>query len=254
MYANYHTHTFRCSHAVGEDREYVESAIQNGMKVLGFSDHCPFIFSDGYISPVRMIPSETDGYFKSLLDLKKEYEKDIKIYIGFEAEYIPELMEEQDRFLKDYPVDYMILGQHFYENEAHSRSTGRMTSDENDLIRYVDLVLEGMQSGRYRYVAHPDHINYIGEEAVYRREMSRLCTYLKENDIPIEINLLGLYEGRHYPNPYFLKLASETGNKAIIGCDAHSPERLNLPEIHERCAKKAEEYGLELVDRLAGLD
>lgn len=41
MLANYHTHTFRCRHALGEDREYIEHAIDGGLKVLGFSDHCP---------------------------------------------------------------------------------------------------------------------------------------------------------------------------------------------------------------------
>lgn len=40
MFANYHTHTSRCQHATGEEKAYVEQAIQNGMKILGFSDHC----------------------------------------------------------------------------------------------------------------------------------------------------------------------------------------------------------------------
>ncbi len=254
MLANYHTHTFRCRHAFGEDREYVESAIKNGMKVLGFSDHSPFIFGNGFVSPVRMLPEETDGYFKSLTDLRKEYEKDIRIYIGFEAEYIPELIEAQDRFLKDYPVDYMIMGQHFYEHEERSRSTGRSTADESDIVRYVDLVTEGMESGRYRYIAHPDHINYIGDREIYMREMRRLCRFLKEKDVPVEINMLGLIEGRHYPNPYFLKAASETGNKAIVGCDAHTPDRLEAVEYQEKCRQKALEYGLELIDFLPGLE
>ena len=30
MKANYHTHTFRCKHADGEDKEYVEAAIKAG--------------------------------------------------------------------------------------------------------------------------------------------------------------------------------------------------------------------------------
>ena len=58
MFANYHTHTARCHHATGEDKAYVEAAIQNGFQVLGFSDHCPWIFSDGYVSPIRMTPDE----------------------------------------------------------------------------------------------------------------------------------------------------------------------------------------------------
>ena len=41
MIANYHTHTWRCRHADGTEREYVETAIEAGFKILGFSDHTP---------------------------------------------------------------------------------------------------------------------------------------------------------------------------------------------------------------------
>ena len=41
MRANYHTHTPRCRHAVGSEREYIEQAIEAGMEILGFSDHTP---------------------------------------------------------------------------------------------------------------------------------------------------------------------------------------------------------------------
>ena len=39
MNANYHTHTVRCHHAIGSEREYIEKAISRGFKKLGFSDH-----------------------------------------------------------------------------------------------------------------------------------------------------------------------------------------------------------------------
>ena len=85
MKANYHTHTYRCRHAQGDDREYIEQAILSGMRVLGFADHCPWIFENDYVSQIRMEPSEVDEYFSSLLALKEEYAKDITIYIGFES-------------------------------------------------------------------------------------------------------------------------------------------------------------------------
>ncbi len=50
---NFHTHTTRCNHAVGEDRQYVEAAIKGGLKVLGFSDHSPYFFSGDYYSTFR---------------------------------------------------------------------------------------------------------------------------------------------------------------------------------------------------------
>ena len=54
MIANYHTHTYRCGHAVGEDREYVETAIARGLKTLGFSEHIPMPFPDGHEARFRM--------------------------------------------------------------------------------------------------------------------------------------------------------------------------------------------------------
>lgn len=43
--------------------------------------------------------------------------------------------------MKDYPVDYMILGQHFLDSESDFNYSGRMADDEDRLIRYVDCVL-----------------------------------------------------------------------------------------------------------------
>ena len=51
---NFHTHTTRCNHAAGEDRQYVEEAIKGGLKVLGFSDHSPYFFLGDYYSTFRM--------------------------------------------------------------------------------------------------------------------------------------------------------------------------------------------------------
>ena len=36
MIANYHTHTWRCRHADGTEREYVERAIEGGLKFSVF--------------------------------------------------------------------------------------------------------------------------------------------------------------------------------------------------------------------------
>lgn len=252
MLANYHTHTYRCNHARGEDREYVEQAIKHGMKVLGFSDHCPWVYTDGYVSATRMEPSELDGYFTSLTDLKKEYAGDIKIYIGFESEYIPEQMEAQDKLLADYPVDYMILGEHFIKPEP-SHYTGFGSEDEESFIRYIDLLIEGMESGRYAYVAHPDLFDFYGDPKIWNEQYTRLCRYLKKKDIPVEINLLGVRDGRHYTSERFMKIAAECGNSAMIGCDAHFPEALSDPEPIKQCRELAKRFGVPLVDFLEGL-
>lgn len=254
MLANYHTHTKRCKHAQGEDREYVEHAIIGGFKILGFSDHCPWVFGNNFESGTRMRPDQLDDYFTSLTDLKKEYASDIKIYIGFESEYIPELMEAQNKLLSGYPVDYMIMGEHFLESETHGEYTGLKTYSEDFLSRYVDTVIEGMNTGKYQYLAHPDLFYYAGPSDIYEKHFTRLCVYLKEHGIPVEINLLGLRERRHYPSAKFLEIARKVGNTAIIGCDAHSPEVLSSLKEQNDCLKLAEKYNLPVVEYLDGLD
>lgn len=254
MFANYHTHTARCGHATGEDREYVEAAIRSGIRVLGFSDHCPWVYPDGYKSHIRMTPDKLDGYFSSLISLREEYSHDITIYIGLEAEYIPELMDAQDVLLSGYPLDYMILGEHFTQREPLGRYTGRPTADESDLIRYVDMAIEGLSSGRYTYLAHPDLIYFTGDTDVYDQQMTRLCRFLKENELPVELNMLGAAAGRNYPGRRFLSLAQKVGNTAIIAADAHYPEALESTKAEQLCQRLAKRFDLQLIDRLPGMD
>ena len=54
MFANYHTHTYRCNHATGTEEEYINNAIALGFKELGFSDHAPFAFEDGVEAGYRV--------------------------------------------------------------------------------------------------------------------------------------------------------------------------------------------------------
>ena len=84
-------------------------------------------------------------------------------------------------------------------------------------------------------------------------EDGRLCEYLKEHDQPVEINLLGVVEHRHYTDEHFLRLAGETGCKAIIGCDAHQPHRLDYRTGQELCYEMARRNHLPVIDYLPGL-
>ena len=64
MIANYHTHTVRCGHAEGSERDYVRRALEGGLKILGFSDHTPYDYFDSEPRdrPIRMSPEELPDY------------------------------------------------------------------------------------------------------------------------------------------------------------------------------------------------
>ena len=78
MIANYHTHTWRCNHATGTERQYVENAITAGLRILGFSDHSPYFFPGDYYSTFRMRPEQFPDYVETVLALRKEYEGKLK--------------------------------------------------------------------------------------------------------------------------------------------------------------------------------
>ncbi len=250
MIANYHTHTPRCGHARGGERECIENAIRGGLKILGFADHAPYPFPNGYVSGIRMHVTETEDYASTLLRLKKEYANDIRILIGYEMEYFPISFRAALENICSYPVDYLIMSQHYLGNEYEAAYAGSRTDDPAALTAYVDLVIKGLSSGAFSYLAHPDLLHFSGSEEHYTQEMTRLCTFTKENDIPLEINFLGLGEHRHYPCDRFWHIAGAVGCKAIFGIDAHWPEMLSDRGIVRDAEKFAAAHRLHVIDTL----
>lgn len=175
MKMNLHTHTPRCHHATGSEREYIERAIAAGLQTLGFSDHAPMPFLGDYYSTFRMRPEETRGYVDTLLALREEYKDRIQILIGFEAEYYPEVFPRFREFIAQFPIDYLLLGQHFLGNEKDSPYSCRKTKDESLFCAYVDQVCEALKTGAYSYLAHPDLMYYDGDEAAFQKHARRLC-------------------------------------------------------------------------------
>ena len=75
LYSNYHTHTFRCGHALpNPDEDYVLKAIELGYKNLGFSDHAPFKciqhpsmrmdFDNGFFDYLKSINTDIIGWIE----------------------------------------------------------------------------------------------------------------------------------------------------------------------------------------------
>ena len=79
MKTNYHTHTTRCMHAVGDDEDYVRSAIKGGFQELGFSDHGPWKYHTDFVSDIRMLPEDLPEYIESIRALKEKYRYSLMI-------------------------------------------------------------------------------------------------------------------------------------------------------------------------------
>ena len=251
MLANYHTHTWRCNHASGTEREYVENAIQQGLMILGFSDHTPYIFPGEYYSHFRMKLHQLEDYVETVLALRKEYTDQIEIPLGLELEYYPKLLPDLLPVLRDFPIDYLLMGQHFIGNEIDEHYSGWPTENVRILERYVDQVIEGMHTGLFTYVAHPDLIHFLGDDRIYQTQMRRLCQAAKQCNIPLEVNLLGIREGRNYPNDLFWEQAAMEGCDVILGRDAHSAQQVLESKIEEAGMDLIRRFDLHLLDTVS---
>lgn len=235
MKFNLHTHTTRCGHAKGTDEEYVLKAIEAGYDMIGFSDHAPYLFPDGYKSSMRMQPNQTQDYVDSVRSLAEKYKDKIDIKLGFELEWYPNLIEKNLEFLKSFDYDYLLLAQHHTDNENDpwAKYVGAETTSAVVLDKYISQLLVGAKSGEFTYVCHPDVIKFTGDRDIYIKKMTYMCQELKKLEIPLEVNLNGFYTNRHYPNEAFWKIVKEIGNPVVVGLDAHFPyfygdEKLNL--------------------------
>lgn len=227
---NLHTHTWRCGHASGEDYEYVENAIVAGFECLGFSEHIQYRADKGKYNRIDF--EDYYKYFSDLNQLKRQYEKRIKILCGLEAAYVPEAMRDIID-LKEY-CDFILLGQH--QGGLNNRKYG-LSCDDAELMCYTQEIVEGIGTGFYNILAHPDFFMCSRSEWNDKCEQNayRICKAAKDYGIPLEINIKGSYssvntiDGKKsvkYPYRKFWEIAADVGNEVLYGLDAHSPKEI----------------------------
>ena len=106
------------------------------------------------------------------------------------------------------------------------------------LDKYLELVLKGLKTGLFSYVAHPDIIRFTGDDKAYEERIRSFIREVVKLGYPLELNRLGFFEKRHYPRDLFWKIAGEEGATAVIGLDAHTPEVY----LDRETVKKIEAY------------
>lgn len=248
---NYHTHTFRCGHASGTEEEYIKRAIDCGIKYMGFADHVPLMFSDGYETGFRVPVERAKEYVSTISSLREKYKGKIDIKIGFEMEYYPDLFDKMLSDVISYGAEYLILGEHFSDAEYPDaiQHSAKPSDSEEKLKTYVNRVIEGMKTGAFTYVAHPDMINFTGNISIYLEQMRKICIASRESGIPLEINCLGIRDNRHYPNMLFWKIAGEEQCPVTFGFDAHDAPSAFDSESVPKAEEMVKKYNLNYIGR-----
>lgn len=232
-----HTHHFRCGHADGNIREYVEAAIGAGLKVIGISDHTPY-FGSPEEQPfpfIAMGKAEIANYVNEVLQLKQEYEGKIDVLLGIESDFFPEHAESYRQALSLYPFDYIIGSVHqvsgvsiFNKNRWKGFTPKQKIAEKEE---YFSLIRQSAQSGMFQILGHIDAMkgNYPSFSDILTEDaLEETLKVIAECGVAIEINTSGKTKmsGGWYPSNEILERAHYHGVEVTFGSDAHKPSRV----------------------------
>lgn len=237
--ANYHTHTYHCKHAEGKPLDYVTQAIKEGCTELGFSDHCPYPeeFEDTW-QHVRMSVEEIPQYMAEIEEAREAAKNagtnSFSVYQGFECEYDKRYESwYRDELKSHYGAQYLVLGSHWVtKGSSHIYCPDIYNS--TDLHAYIDQTIEGMRSGLFAFLAHPDLFmkGYKEWDSEAQSCLQAILDAAVDLHFPIEVNGLGMsrtpnetMHGMRYQYPYteFWEMVAKTSVPVICNADAHDP-------------------------------
>lgn len=246
---DYHIHTARCGHAVGEMAAYVERAVRAGLPEMGFSDHIfMYWLPPEDRDPELAMPEERfDEYVESVERLRHQYPQ-IDIRLAVEADFIQDREATLAEILDRHPWDYVLGSVHFIGDWGMDDARYLSTYDDWDIDElyetYFGLILRAAGSGHFDTVAHLDLVKKFGHRA--RKDLAalyeRVARGLAAAGVAVEVNTAGLHKpvGELYPHPDLLLACRRAGVSATLGSDAHAPEEVardfDLAVAHLRAA------------------
>ncbi|MFP4472762.1 MAG: histidinol-phosphatase HisJ family protein [Candidatus Omnitrophota bacterium] len=231
---DYHMHTPLCGHASGQPEEYARQAISAGLSEIGFSDHAPFV--KGPLPGITMDRDQLSGYHTMIEAVQHEFQGELIIKLGIEADYIPGYEEETRRLLEGYPYDYVYGSVHFIDEWAFDCPDERAAWNDKDVGQvykaYYRLLRKSAQSGLFDIMSHVDLVKKFGHRPAgdLSDEVRETAQVFKESGVAVEINTSGRRKevGEMYPALDVLRYYADAKVPLIFGSDAHQPSQVAM--------------------------
>ena len=160
--------------------------------------------------------------------------------------------------IKEYQLDYILFGNHHYHTDEKFPYFGHHTENLDMLELYEESAIEGMESGLFCCLAHPDLFmrSYPQFDRHCKLISRHICRTAARLHIPLEYNIgYVAYNEAHnlqtYPCPDFWRIAANEGCTAIIGLDAHNNKDLETPVYYNRAIEELKALKIQRVDSLS---
>jgi histidinol-phosphatase (PHP family) len=249
-----HTHHFRCGHADGNIRDYIEAGLAAGLSVIGISDHTPYFGreEDQPFPRIAMGKQAFAGYVEEVQKLKQEYAGRIDVLLGIESDFFPEHLGAYRNTLNQYPFDYVIGSVHSVgEVSIFNKNRWKGLSREERVASkeaYYELIRQSARSGMFQILGHIDAMkgNYPAfTDIPAARAIDETLKTIAEHEVAIEINTSGKTKlsGGWYPDDSILERALHFGVSVTFGSDAHTPSRVG--DEWDEVAQRLKEIGYQ---------
>lgn len=228
---DYHVHTSLCKHAQGTAEAYIRKAIDIGLKDVCFLDH---LTVRPFEKNLSMAPEEVSGYFEALQVLKHRYRGDIRVKIGLEIDYHPDLTDFFVEIVERFDFDVIGGSLHFPDDlNIVSRSSdwkaGRVDPDRVYPI-YFEQLQTMLDCTYFDVVCHFDLVKKFGWKppAPFEHAVDRVLSKIRQRNLTVEINTSGYdHPAREpYPSADIIKKCREHGIRITLGSDAHAPDQV----------------------------
>lgn len=247
---DWHSHNKRCNHATGELEDYIESAINKGLGIIGLSDHFPTHYSecDGSLrlKQFAMDMNEVQSYIDEAVRLKIKYKDLIDVKIGFEVGYLQGKEEKYFNRVEclNGDLDYIIGSVHNFK--LYNKYWGVKSNDMNSLIekygarllysKYFQAVKSMLLSKRFDFdiIGHLDYVKNGKESGKLNdfifRQIKELVPLIKEKEVAVEINTQGMRNcyNKLYHCKLILKMLHNFDIPLVLSSDAHNPADLGF--------------------------
>lgn len=241
--ANFHTHSSFCD---GKNTlsEMAKAAYEKGITHLGFSSHAIFPFSGTWHIQIK----DFESYKNEIDHLKEEYKGRMKIYMGFEADWLPPAAAPVKSYYSKWKPDFLIGSVHYVSSEKGLASVDHKT----DMVkRGIDFAFDGdgrkmvkayfetqrkmLETCDFDILAHPDLVRkrngelslFDENEEWYKKELELTADAIAKAGVIAEINTGAIVRGAMddvYPSATFLSMLKERNVPVCISSDAHTAQ------------------------------
>ena len=246
--SNYHCHS-RFDDGHGELEEYVQAALQKGLRTLGFSGHAPVPFPCAWTLPPPLLPE----YLATARGLQNTYADRLEVLVGLEVDYIPEIISPKAAQIQALNLDFTVGSVHFIgrlaggelwtaDGPAEELEQGVQESFDGDFRKAVEEYYRRMtamvSSNPPDIIGHFDVIKknnrddeYFSEDAAwYRACVTETLDAVAASPCILEINTGGIVRntiGALYPSEWILAEGLRREIPVMINSDAHRPDQLD---------------------------